>query len=268
MERCPLSKNKKSVPTKVPTNNEPKRLKIGVLGGSHAQGAQPYKDLSKKSFFDKFKKKELQPKVLTNSLDFHLSNAMPGFDFYNVAISGRGSERYLSNIVQLLESFSVDVILVDTLANRSFNYFWYDAERVKSIPDDQVAMRLSLMEEKYASYANRTHDVYVNESPLKNCSPKFIKNWNDAVTLLGSSEVFDALGKRDIENVRSLCDRCGVSLVEWSFNDDLKNVLLKTFVKFDTVTSDGHHMNDLAMDWAARNYFAPKIFKQLNVSNE
>lgn len=243
---------------------EPKRLKIGILGGSHAQGAQPYIDNSKKSFFDKLKKKPPQQEILTNPLDFHLSKAMPGFDFINVAISGRGSERYLQNIVQLVDKFSVDVIVADTMANRSFNYFWYNENAIKSLVKNEVPMRLSLMEEKYSSYSTRTGKDYLEHSPLQNISSTIVNNWTQVNTILGASDVFDVLGQRDMENTRILCDKYGLVFLEWSFEYELKDILLETFINWETITCDGHHMNDIAMDWAAKNFFAPKIFGALN----
>lgn len=266
MERCLLSKLLSKQRTT--TTQEPKRLKIGILGGSHAQGKQPYKTQPpKRSIFQLFKKQPEVQEKFTNPLEVHLTNAMPDFDFYNVAISGRGSERYVNNIIQLVEQYDIDAVIVDKMSNRSFNYFWYNEDGYNSLlekDDAEISKTLSLYEEEFSTYAHRTPNCFIEPSVLNQLSPKVIQNWNKLTLFLDKSKSQYALGRRDMYNTQKLCEVYGIKYIEWSFNLELKPILEETFVDWNTITCDGHHINDLAMSWAADHYFRPKIFEALN----
>ena len=59
--------------------------KIGIVGGSFAQGKQEINNTAK----------------FTKPFEWHLKNAMPNYEFINLRSSGTGSERYLSCILEL-----------------------------------------------------------------------------------------------------------------------------------------------------------------------
>lgn len=217
--------------------------KIGILGGSQAQGKQPYPDGS-----------------FTKPLDYHLKKVFPEFEFYNVAISGRGSERYVNNIIQLVDQYDIDAVLVDKMSNRSFNYFWYNEDGYDVLlkkDDAEISKTLSLYEEKFSTYAHRSSDLYIKPSVLNSLPREMIENWNNLTLFLDNSKSQYALGRRDMYNTRKLCEVYGIEMIEWSFNTELKDILIKTFSEWEKVTCDGHHMNDLAMEWAVKHYFAP-----------
>lgn len=226
--------------------------KVGLLGGSHVQGVQPYANSDR----------------YTQPLDYHLSNAIPEMKFYNTAISGRGTERYLNCLVQLIENYDIDTVLVDEMSNRSLNYFWWnEPEYLKLIEkheneniEEEIAKTFSMYEEQYATYAHRSSELYTKPSVIKDLPKSMISNWNDITVMLGSSSIEVVLGIRDLYNTRKLCERLGIKFVMWSFNLELKPLLINTFSNYEVVSCDGHHMNDDAMEWAAKKFFKGKLY--------
>lgn len=239
---------------------------IGIVGSSFSQGRD-----------GKIVDEEWVP--LTKYLDEYLTDEMPHHNFYNVAKSGRGTERYLNNIVHLKKEYDITHLLIEVIQHRTVNYFWYNEEQYANDLnnwDRSALLKYSIEDDvDIVSFINSEDDSYISKSVFSDFSMKDIATWRDLNSYaLYKSKHLQILAARDIETSISMCEMIGIIPIRWSFDLTLPYDCLKTDVEYELVeymkkcgisykdnTCDGRHLNDYAHRWAAKNYFKP-IFER------
>lgn len=240
-------------------------MRIGIIGTSHSQGRQPYTN-NLKEFF----KLDPADRSYTEPLEYHLKRAMPEHEFFNVACSGRGTERYLSCITHLKNTYSVQAILMEYNANREPNAYWsnetvspyiFDVDKHKFVKD------YIENNSKYISSINGPTQVFGVPEKL---SRREIQAWKDMCALL----FHDSKGTRlrglvDIQQSWDLCKLLDIAVIPWEFKNHSINInrnfmpfigwLTTTDIPKDQWYCDGHHATDSILERAAVEYFKPLV---------
>ena len=234
-------------------------MRIGIIGTSHSQGQQPYTD-NLKDFF------KLDPAVrtYTKPLEYHLKRAMPEHEFYNVACSGRGTERYLSCITHLKNTYSVQAILMEYSANRETNAYWSN----ETVSKDNFNVKDYIENNsKYISSINGPTQVFGVPEQL---SRREIQAWKDMCALLfHDSQGTRLRGLVDIQQSWDLCELLNITVIPWEFKNHSININ-RNFMPFigwlntigipeDQRYCDGHHATDSILERAAVEYFKPLV---------
>lgn len=235
---------------------------IGIVGSSFSQGGD-----------GRFVDGEFLR--YTDFLHEYLKNEMPEHSFYNAARSGRGTERYLNNLVHLKERHDISHLLIEVIQNRSVNYFWYNEDQYETDLNnwnDDLSYQYSLLEDDdIVTYINGVDSSYFQKSVYSDLSVNDLQKWKDisAYSLYKSSHL-RVLAARDITNTVKLCKMLNIIPIKWSFDLRMLYDCFKIDAEYELVecmenngisykdnTCDGLHLTDFGHRWAAKNYFAP-----------
>lgn len=242
-------------------------MRIGIIGTSHSQGIQPY-STNLKQFYQSDEKKFTKP------LEYHLQAAMPEYKFYNVAASGRGTERYLSCIVHLKQKYSVDAVLLEYANNRTANSYWIhpstETENIKQFSEDYI--------ENNREYIGSINNLSGIGLGIIN---QFSKHEQNAWRKISKAIFYETgsarlQGINDIKQAWDLCDQLDITVVAWEFTNyyityrknflPFKSWMHTTDTDKDNWFCDGHHANDKMYKLGAHEYFKPLIVDAINAS--
>ena len=209
----------------------------------------------------------------------YLKDAHPHHNFYNAAVSGRGSERYLANVIHLKERYDITHLLIEIIQNRTVNHFWYNEEVYQTDLenwDANASYKYSVNDDlALLASSNNTKSYFIEKSIYNDFSNADISKWSDLNSYsLYKSTHLQVLAARDIDNTVKLCKMLGIVPIKWSFNLRLPYKCFEIDSKYELVaamendglsykdnTCDGIHLNDYGHQWAVKNYFSP-LFEQ------
>lgn len=251
--------------------------RIGIVGSSFSQGNQPYY----KNIIKKYKPNIMGKNDYTLFFDEHLKKHLPQHDFFNVASSGRGSERFLDSIIHLKKLYNIDAVLIENIEDRRHNIMFYELSKQDNILKDieSDSHFRSYYSEKFSleNYLGLSRTImYRNPNDVKidtvieNVPVKKIKNWLDVQFMIYGSDVMNKiLGVKNVENTESLCEMLGIKTIHWShreqryfrndFDTSVKTYIEQNWGAFEQYSSDGCHCNDYAVDKLCQEYFKPLI---------
>lgn len=248
--------------------------RIGIVGSSFSQGGdmQPIEGSDE------------EWELINHPFEYTLEYYNPQHQFFNAAMSGRGSERFLNNLLHLKDRYDITHLLIEIIQNRSVNYFWYKEEQYKNDLNnwtDDMVYKYSVEEDyEHLASMNKPQDYAINQSLYKDFSKKDIQTMADlsAYSLYRSAHL-DLLAVRDVKNTIKLCEMIGVKPICWSFKmhtaqfaphifnemidapDHLVSFIEKNGLSYVDNTCDGLHLNKTLQMWAAEFYFTP-LFEQ------
>lgn len=242
-------------------------MRIGIVGTSHSQGAQPIApDLEQ--FYKSTNRRFTQP------LEQHLRAAMPDYEFYNMAASGRGTERYLSCIVHLKQKYSIDAVLLEYANNRSANSYWIhpstETKNIEQFSEDYI--------ENNQAYIGSINTLTKISKGIPN---QFSKREQNAWRKISESIFYETgsarlQGQNDIKQAWDLCDQLGITVVAWEFTNYYipyrKNFLpFKSWMHTTDIDKadwfcDGHHASNSMYRLGAYEYFKPLVMDAINAS--
>ena len=236
--------------------------RIGIVGSSFSQGGDG-------------RNVDGEYVRYTDYLHEYLQNEITEHSFYNAARAGRGTERYLNNVIHLKERYEISHLLIEVIQNRSVNYFWYNEEQYdKDLAewDDYNSYKYSVLEDDdIVTYVNGAKNNYFEKSIFLDFSKNDLQKWQDisAYSLYKSSHL-RVLAARDITNTVKLCKMLNIVPIKWSFNMRINFDCFKIDAEYELVecmenngisykdnTCDGLHLNDFGHRWAVKNYFTP-----------
>lgn len=250
---------------------------IGIIGSSFSQGNQQYHSNIKKKYNPNIMGKD----NCTLFFDEHLKKYLPQHNFFNVALSGRGSERFLDSIINLKKLHNIDAVLIENIEDRRHNIIFNNlpaqSKILTNINTDShfrsyYSERFSL--ENYldldSSIANKAPEYISTETILENVPIKRVKNWLDIQFMIYSRDIMNKiLGVKNVENTESLCKILEIKTMHWShrqekyfrndFGTSVKAYILENWGSFEQYSSDGLHCNDYAVDRLCQEYFKPLI---------
>lgn len=245
---------------------------IGIVGSSYSQGNQPY--ISKDKILS-----------YTKSFEEHLKNYYPDIKFINVSFSGKGSERYLHNLIHLKEDFDITHLLIENIEDRSINHINLNHHLVFNLYNqlwkdpslkEKIIKSTSLTSDYSSSIINRkpTSDI-LYKSTLNGVPIKKVKNFVDVLSYKFHRDYsLKIFGFRNVENTIKLCNILKVKPINWShrpgelfYNDfgiSVKEYIEKNWSgKFEEYSCDGTHCNDYAIDRLCKEYFKVIIDRAL-----
>jgi hypothetical protein len=245
--------------------------RIGIIGSSFSQGGQPYYKNIKK----KYRPTVMGQNNCTLFFDEHLKKHLPQHDFFNVALSGRGSERFLDNIINLKKLYNIDAVLIENIEDRRhniiFNNLPVQEEILKNIEKNShfrsyYSEKFSLEHYLDSSIANKNSKDVIIGTILESIPIKKVKNWLDVQFVIYLTDNMNKiLGVKNVENTESLCKILEIKTIHWShrqenyFRNDFgvsaKSYIEKNWGSFEQYSSDGTHCNDHAVDKLCQEYF-------------
>lgn len=236
--------------------------RIGIVGSSFSEGHQPYSD---------------QEGKYTLRFQEHLKKYFPQHEFINTAISGRGSDRYLENIINLKSVYNIDILLLENVEDRSQNYLHCNFDIQKEILDDIATNKESrrFYAEKFSleNYKNLWVTPFreLNRKTLLNKVPsRMAKHWVDVHSYMYfHDEMRQVYGVKHVENSVQLCKFLNIIPIHWSqrqapyflndFGISARGYIESNWGPFENYSCDGTHSNDYAVDRLCQEYYKPLI---------
>lgn len=247
---------------------------IGIIGSSFSEGNQPY--------LGRYKNKRKAKN--THRFEYHLNNYYPNVEFINVAKSGKGSERFVHNVIHLKEQFDITHLLIESIEDRRLNHLQNNTRectelfnklrRDKELINETVKdLSLGVPFSGHIIHQNaKTLDT--NDTALHGIPKKKIGNYIDVISYHFHKDMSSKIyGLMNVENTVKICKLLGIKPIHWSqrsdglfYNDFGKSVLehMNTWDKhFSKCSSDGLHCNDYAVDRLCQEYFKVIIDRAL-----
>lgn len=241
--------------------------RIGIIGSSFSEGHQPYL------------KHKIVDRKHTLRFEVHLKNHMPEHDFFNLALSGQGSERFLENTILLKDKYNIDILLIENIEDRSHNRLWVDPNNhremladIEQNPERRKFYTELLSSQDCRSMCTSIFNNYLNHKNtlLEQVPVKKVKNWVDVQSYIFYKDVMlKLLGIKNVENTVKLCNFLNITPVHWSqrhescfLNDNglgVREYINQNWKgKFEVKhSSDGTHCNDEAVDRLCKEYYKP-----------
>lgn len=219
--------------------------KIGIIGGSFAQGKQEINDTAK----------------FTKPFEWHLKKAMPNYEFINLSSSGTGSERYLSCILELHNNHNIDLLLLDIQTDKSNTQY----PRGEKYMHNKDYKDYIYNHTKYSTFLRTKCD----SSVLVDVPDNKIKIWKDVGYFIDyESKFHEYKGNLNIIQSVELCNVLNLPYAIWGTSvwDNTYNYYpMHDYIKDNNLqTCDGHHPDDAAMEHMAQNYFKDLINENIN----
>lgn len=219
--------------------------KIGIIGGSFAQG---YQEINKTGKF-------------TNPLEWHLKNAMPNYEFINLSSSGTGSERYLSCILELYNKHNIDLLLLDIQTDKSNTHYPRGEEYMKNKDYKDYIYNFT----RYSTFLR----TKCNTSVLADIPDKKVKVWKDVGYYIDYESQFrEYKGNLNIIQSIELCNIFNLPFAIWGtsvWNNPYDYYPMHQYLDdHNLARCDGHHPDDNAMEHMAQNYFKDLINENIN----
>ena len=251
-------------------------MKIGIIGSSHSQGRQPITNgLTKEEIKNFWVNKDSK---FTKPFEKHLHNAMPNYQFYNLAASGRGSERYLECVVQLKKKYNIDALLLELGADRTANTFYrcehkmqqWEKHLLKNPYDiDNFVNEFFEQNGLYTCSINKVFDDQDN-GILNGVPESKLQPWRQIQSIIfQESAQVRLLGMKNIKQTYDMCKMLGIKVIPWNFRiTDINVIPVKESVPFNIWMEnnnlgdnycDGWHGDDTAYEKGAKEYFKPII---------
>lgn len=251
-------------------------MKIGIIGTSHSQGRQPFTNgLTKEEIKNFWVNKDSK---FTKPFEEHLHNAMPEYHFYNLAASGRGSERYLECVVQLKKKYDIDALLLEIGADRTANTFYrcehkmqqWEKELIENPKKiDQFIDEFFEQNGLYTCSINKVFDDQDN-GILNGVPESKLKVWRQIQSIIfQQSSQIRLLGMKTIKQTYDLCNILNIKVIPWNFRiTDINVIPVTQQVPFNIWMAnnglgnnycDGHHGDDIAYEKGSKEYFKPII---------
>lgn len=227
-------------------------MKIGIIGTSHSEGNIQYTGSVNRTLpFEK-----------------HLSNAMPNYDFINLAKAGRGSERYLECIVTAKDKYNVDAILIEYAADRTSNNYWYNESAIKKLTDAKKIAN-EIIEDTHCYIRSLQGIEKDNEGILKNIPQKKFKTFKEVNSIIfRESKYVNTMGIKNVYQCLQLCKLLDIKFIPWEYTYTkfpIKRKYVKTMLQYikdndlQHEVCDGYHSNDKVYNLAAYDLFKPLI---------
>ena len=247
---------------------------IGIVGSSFSQGGQPYTK--------RYKNKN--GSAFTLPFENHLNKYYPDIKFINVAKSGKGSERYVHNIIHLKEHFNVTHLLLENIEDRTLNHIQTETKKCKEFLEEisqdksrwkEVAKDFSLGDPFLGQLIGRDIKTFdASDTALEGVTTKRLKHYFSVIDYHFHADKSAKLyGLRNVENTVKLCKLLGIRPIHWShrshpvFRNDFGMGVLKFMStwkrQFSTYSCDGTHCNDYAVDKLSQEYFKVIIDRAL-----
>lgn len=251
-------------------------MKIGIIGTSHSQGRQPCTNgLTKDEIKNFWQNKNSK---FTKPFEDHLQNAMPECDFFNLAASGRGSERYLECVVQLKKKYNIDALLLEISADRTANTFYRCEHKMQQWEKDLLKNPNNIdnfideffnQNGLYTCSVNKVFDDQDN-GILNNVPESKLKIWRQIQSIIfQQSAQIRLLGMKSIKQTHDMCKMLNIKVIPWNFRiTDINVIPINESIPFNEWMEknglgnnycDGWHGDDIAYSRGAKEYFKPLI---------